>query len=210
MLSSSKSLTQSRVPRLPPPHAKAMTSVQPRGPRHVNNTVPNSQTQTVRSLVKEYRSSSRSLHMSINLASLGGCSTKMSSQQFLQVRKNEECNASPKIEKDNSIALKAQTRVLVSFSICFMSSCSHLKHLHEHPALEVPFLKCHDLECSFLKTLQASLRKSVCSAIPASQDRRYFAFDCLTISVLLLSYRPSSVGTYTFWASSKTLLNKLI
>ncbi|XP_030449637.1 protein WVD2-like 7 isoform X2 [Syzygium oleosum] len=126
-LSSSKSSTQSRALRLPPPHAKAMTSMQPRGPRHVNNTVPNSQTQTVRSSVKEYRSSSKSLHMSINLASLGGSSTKMSSQQFLQVRKNEECNASPKIEKDNSIALKAQTR--------------------------------------------ASLRKSVCSAIPASQDR---------------------------------------
>ncbi|KAF8040717.1 hypothetical protein BT93_B2828 [Corymbia citriodora subsp. variegata] len=127
-LSPSKSATRSRASRLPLPHAKAMTSMQPRGPRHVNNTVPNSQNQTVRSSVKENRISSKSLHMSINFASLSGSSAKLSSPQFLQVRKNEECTASPKIKKDDSVAQKAQT--------------------------------------------QASLRKSVCSAIiPASQDR---------------------------------------
>ncbi|KAI3423058.1 uncharacterized protein J3R85_011350 [Psidium guajava] len=123
---SSKSSTRSKVPRLPLPHKKATTSMQPRGPRHVNNAVSNSQ--SVRSSVKENRLPSKSLHASINFASLGGGSTKLSSLQFLQVRKNEERTASPKIEKDNSVARKAQT--------------------------------------------QASLRKSMCSAIiPASQDR---------------------------------------
>ncbi|XP_048135824.1 protein WVD2-like 7 isoform X3 [Rhodamnia argentea] len=114
-LSCSKSSTRSRTPRLPPPHTKTITSVQPRG---VNNADSSSQTQTVRSLVKENRLSSKSLHMSISFASLGGSSTKLRSPQFLQVRKNEECTAPPKIEKDNSVARKAQTQACLRKSVC--------------------------------------------------------------------------------------------
>lgn len=117
-LSSSKSATRSRAPRLPLPHAKATMSMQPRAPRHVNDAVPNSQTQTVRSSVKENRIPSKSLHMSINFASLGGSSTKLGSPQSLKVRKNEECTTSPKIKKDNSVAQQAQTRASLRKSVC--------------------------------------------------------------------------------------------